>query len=108
MASLFFTRSLSISHSIQQPPQLQHNHQNLINYYLIRRFHPTVLSPTSILLRWCQNSHCLLPNCREENHPLRCPMSFHSNLLSTSMDSFPKPDSSNPNQRRRETTVCEA
>lgn len=69
---------------------------------------PTPLSPTSIPLRCCQNSHRLLPNCREENHPLRCPMSFHSNLLSTSMDSFPKPDSSNPNQRRRETTVCEA
>ncbi|KAL0728724.1 hypothetical protein Bca4012_024817 [Brassica carinata] len=40
---------------------------------------PAPLSPTTILRRWCQNSHRLLH--REENHPPRHPMSFQSNML---------------------------
>ena len=50
----------------------------------------TPASPTSIPLRWCQNSHHLLPNCREENHLPRRSMSFHSNLLAENVHGFVK------------------
>ncbi|KAF3556785.1 hypothetical protein F2Q69_00010379 [Brassica cretica] len=42
---------------------------------------PAPLTPTSITLRWCQNSHHLLLNYQEENHSPRRPMSLQSNLL---------------------------
>ena len=89
MAPLHHMLSLLISPSIQQPPQIQLNHQILLNYHLppfpSETKSPTPLSPTWISLRYCQKSHRLLPNCREGHHPPRRPMRFHSKMLAEEM-----------------------